>query len=250
MPLASQVASQAPGGPHAPTQLTGQGSGLVQGTALVAPLAASQGAPPFASGVVTVNTEVWVPAPWQGPLQGPVGGPQEPTQLTGTGFRGQATWLVQGTCLMAPLAASQGAPPLASGVVTVNVADLVPAPSQGASQLGDSTHWPTQATGVAVGTTWAGVTAGWTTGCGACRQQGKTRSCEEQIKQQRRGVSPAPRLHNPTLGLGDNTAAYGSRLPNALTQASALGRSTLIICCSQNPCPSAAHSSRTCTTGS
>lgn len=101
-----------------PTQLTGgfgQGVGFVHGVCFVASAAASQGTPPLAAGVEMVNTEVLLPDPSQGASHVPVSD-QEPTQLTGD--FGQGVGFVQGSCLVAPAAASHGAPPLAAGVVT------------------------------------------------------------------------------------------------------------------------------------
>jgi hypothetical protein len=88
---------------------------LVQGNSLVAPEAASQAAPPFAAGVVTVNSDVLVPALSQAALHSPTSA-QEPTQLMGAAFS-HGVGFEQATSLVAPAAASQGAPPFSAGVV-------------------------------------------------------------------------------------------------------------------------------------
>ena len=141
VPWPSQGALQAPVSAQEPTHATagfGHGVGFEQGTCFVAPLAASQAAPPLAAGVVIVNRDVLIPWPSQGALHWPVSA-QEPTQLTG-GALGQGVGFEQGTCFVAPLAASQAAPPWAAGVVTVNSDVLVPWPSQGALQAPVSCH--------------------------------------------------------------------------------------------------------------
>jgi hypothetical protein len=115
VPVLSHAALHTPTSAQEPTQSTGgfgQGLGLVQGISLIAPDAASQAAPLFAAGVVTVNTDVLVPALSQAALHSPTSA-QEPTQLMGAAC-GHGVGFEQGTSFVAPAAASQGVPPFSA----------------------------------------------------------------------------------------------------------------------------------------
>lgn len=175
VPVLSQAALHSPTSAQDPAQLTGglgHGVGFTQGTSLVAPEAASHAAPPFAAGVMTVNREVFVPALSQAALHSPTSA-QEPTQLMGAAL-GHRVGFEQGTSLVAPAAASQGAPPFSACVMISKTEVLVPGASHAALQTPVSTQRPTHAIG---GRSVAGATTGVT--AGTCSKQSHEQAAQK-----------------------------------------------------------------------